>query len=132
MFFRKQKQAPMKREAKKRETIKQVIVVNQALELPKGKLAAQVAHAAVAAFLRAKPEIQRKWLSVGMPKVVLKTREPDELHRLEDMAKRRDIAASLIADAGKTVVAAGTITCVGLGPAAADELDELTGELKLL
>lgn len=133
MFFRKQsraKNSPQK--STSRETIKQVIVVNQALELPKGKCSAQVAHAAVAAFLNATAEVKSQWLNAGMPKVVLKTRDPEELHRLREMAKRRGIAAALIADAGKTVVAAGTQTCIGLGPAEADVLDELTGDLKLL
>ncbi len=31
--------------------MKQIIIVNEGLKLPKGKLAAQVAHASVASFL---------------------------------------------------------------------------------
>ncbi len=51
--------------------VKQVIVVNESLILPAGKLAAQVAHAAVGAFLRADEQAQATWLQAGMPKVVL-------------------------------------------------------------
>jgi peptidyl-tRNA hydrolase len=112
--------------------MKQVIVVNESLKLPRGKLAAQVAHAAVAAFIEAGEEAKRIWLASGMPKVVLKSESEAELRQLEAMAKQRNISACLIADAGRTVVPAGTITCLGLGPAAVAEIDELTGTLKLL
>jgi peptidyl-tRNA hydrolase len=47
--------------------MKQVIAVNESLRLPRGKLAAQVAHAAVAAFLKAGTEARRSWLDQGMP-----------------------------------------------------------------
>ncbi|MEW5746650.1 MAG: peptidyl-tRNA hydrolase Pth2 [Nitrospirota bacterium] len=112
--------------------MKQVIVVNESLKLPRGKLAAQAAHAAVAAFLSADEDARRAWLASGMPKVVLRAESDEELKRLDEAARQRGIPASLIADAGRTVVPAGTITCLGLGPAEAASLDELTGELKLL
>ena len=35
-------------------------------------------------------------------------------------------------DAGRTELAAGTITCLGIGPAGEAELDRLTGNLPLL
>jgi peptidyl-tRNA hydrolase len=112
--------------------VKQVIVVNESLKLPRGKLAAQVAHAAVAAFLEAGAGAQRVWRAQGMPKVVVKSESADQLQQLEQTANKRGIPAYLIRDAGKTVVPAGTITCLGLGPAPEDDLDELTGELKLV
>lgn len=115
-----------------KQSVKQCIVVNESLKLPRGKLAAQVAHAAVAAFLQASAEAQRAWRAQGMPKVVLKGERADELQQLEEAAHKRGIPAYLIRDAGKTVVAAGTITCLGLGPAPEDQLDELTGDLKLV
>jgi len=39
---------------------------------------------------------------------------------------------SVIADAGHTVLVAGTITCLGVGPAADPAVDAITGELKLV
>lgn len=112
--------------------MKQIIVVNESLKLPRGKLAAQVAHAAVAALLEASEEAKRRWLTNGMPKVVLKSEGAEELKRLEEAARKRGIPACLITDAGKTVVPAGAITCLGLGPALENELDELTRDLKLV
>lgn len=109
-----------------------MIVVNESLKLPRGKLAAQVAHASVAAFLEADKAAQQSWVSSGMAKIVLKVDREGELIRLYEAAVSRNIPAQLIADAGRTVVPAGTITCLGLGPASAVKLDELTGELSLL
>ncbi len=112
--------------------MKQVIIVNNELKLPKGKLAAQVAHAAVGAYLDASQADQQAWLDEGMPKVVLRGENVAELLKLLETAEEKGIAASLIEDAGRTVVPEGTITCLGLGPAEDDVIDELTGELKLL
>ncbi len=112
--------------------MKQVIVVNQSLKLPKGKLAAQVAHAAVGAFVEAEDDARVNWLEEGMPKVVVQANDEQELRHLLDMAIQAGIPACLVEDAGRTVVAAGTITCLGLGPAADDEIDFLTRDLKLL
>jgi len=112
--------------------MKQVIVVDDSLRLPRGKLAAQVAHAAVGAFLDADEEAGSAWVEEGMPKVVLRCNSAQELLALHDRALERGIPACLIADAGRTVVPEGTLTCLGLGPAPDELFDELTGDLKLL
>src|SRR5664279_3879688 len=103
--------------------MKQVIVVNQSLKLPKGKLAAQVAHAAVGTVVLAEDDVRVNWLEEGMPKVVLQVSDESELVRLRDLALEQAIRALLIEDAGRTVVPAGTITCLGLGPAQDEDLD---------
>jgi PTH2 family peptidyl-tRNA hydrolase len=112
--------------------VKQVIVVNESLVLPTGKLAAQVAHAAVAAFLRTDPQSQLAWLEAGMPKIVVAARSEEDLVALEADAKAANIPAAAIRDAGRTVVEAGTLTCLGLGPAAEAEINKITGDLPLL
>lgn len=112
--------------------MKQVIVVNRSLALPKGKLAAQVAHAAVGAFIAASAQAQLAWLQVGMPKIVVYAADADVLMQLEAAAHQHQIPACLVHDAGRTVIPAGTITCLGLGPAPADALDPITGELPLV
>ena len=115
-----------------RGRIKQVIVVDRSLNLPPGKLAAQVAHAAVLAFLRATPGLQRAWLETGMAKIVLACDLPEALRALADQADRAGLATGLVRDAGHTVVAAGTTTCVGIGPDEAGRIDAITGTLRLL
>lgn len=112
--------------------MKQVIVVNQSLKLPKGKLAAQVAHGSLSAFLAASPAGQRTWLAEGMPKVVLGAPNAGALLHLNQQAQERGLPAGLVEDAGRTVVPAGALTCLGIGPAPDDEIDALTSSLKLL
>jgi peptidyl-tRNA hydrolase len=46
--------------------MKQIIVVNNSLKLPRAKPTAQVAHPAVAAFLNAGDAARHAWLSDGM------------------------------------------------------------------
>lgn len=111
--------------------MKQVIVVNQALNLPAGKMAAQVAHAAVGGFLRAGREQQVSWLEHGMPKVVLRCVDEAALLDLAEQAQAAGLPTMLVHDAGRTVVASGTPTCVGIGPAEIARVDALTGTLKL-
>ena len=112
--------------------MKQVIVVNEALKLPRGKLSAQVAHASIASFLLSKINSQQAWLDVGMPKVVLSAGNEEEVLAIYESAERANLPVRLIKDAGKTVVSAGTITCVGIGPAQEDEINEITENLKLV
>jgi PTH2 family peptidyl-tRNA hydrolase len=112
--------------------MKQVIIVNQELKLPKGKLAAQVAHGAVAAFLEASEEAQQAWLDEGMPKIVLSVPVLADLLLLKQNADTAGLPNCLIEDAGRTVIPEGTITCLGLGPAEDERIDTLTGQLKLL
>lgn len=112
--------------------MKQVIVVNEALKLPLGKMAAQVAHASISAFLKASVERQKHWLNTGMPKIIVVCPSEVDLKRLMSEAEVAEIAASLVQDAGKTVLPAGTLTCLGLGPAPPHDVDLLTGELRLM
>jgi peptidyl-tRNA hydrolase len=113
-------------------SMKQVIVVNGSLGLPTGKLAAQVAHAAVGAFVAASAQAQVEWLQVGMPKIVVYAADAQVLMQLEQAAREQQIPACLVRDAGRTVVSTGTITCLGLGPAPPAIVDGLTGKLSLV
>lgn len=112
--------------------MKQVIVVNQSLNLPAGKLAAQAAHAAVGAFLAASVDAQAVWVRAGMPKIVVYARDDAAILALESAAQERQIPVCLVRDVGRTVVPPGTITCIGIGPALASSIDSLTGSLPLV
>lgn len=113
---------------------KQLILVRQDLKLSKGKLAAQSAHAAIGAFLKAQikdPEACSQWLSDGQAKIALKVADEKELLEWFERLKKF-FPCSLIRDAGRTQLEPGTLTCVGVGPAKEDELDKFTSSLKLL
>jgi len=112
--------------------VKQVIVVNEKLNLPRGKLAAQVAHASVASLLSSGAAHQQRWFKVGMPKIVLAGENLSQLQGLYEKCQQLEIPAYLVQDAGKTVVEPGTVTCLGIGPAISEEIDKITGSLKLL
>ncbi len=113
-------------------SLKQVILVRQDLKLPKGKLAAQAAHAAVEAVLKSDPADVKAWRKEGMPKIVLKVKDEAELVAFFQRAKEQNFVSSLITDAGRTVVEPGTKTCVGIGPDDEEKIDLLTGKLSLL
>lgn len=112
--------------------MKQVILINDSLDLPRGKLAAQVAHASIASFLTASNPAQNEWLQCGMPKVVLSGSSEADLLRYYQQAIEANLPAQLIRDAGRTVVPSGTLTCIGIGPANTSEIDEITSNLKLV
>ncbi|MBU0469939.1 MAG: peptidyl-tRNA hydrolase Pth2 [Nanoarchaeota archaeon] len=113
-------------------TYKQVILVRQDLKLPKGKLAAQAAHASVDAVLKSDPKIVKEWRKEGMAKIVVKVKDEKELIKYFQFAKDSHLTVSLITDAGRTVVAPGTKTCAALGPDEEEKIDEITGKLSLL
>ena len=114
------------------EELKQAILCRQDLQLPKGKLGAQCAHASVEALFKTDPDIVEEWRTDGAKKVVLKVTDEKELLSYFEKAKKAKIPAALIIDAGRTVTEPGTKTCVGIGPARTSELDKITGKLKLM
>ena len=111
---------------------KQVILIRQDLKLPKGKLAAQCAHASVEAVFKSNEKLVKAWREEGMAKIVLKVKDERELVKCFQQAKDSDLTASLITDAGKTVIAPGTKTAVAIGPDEAEKIDKITKDLSLL
>ncbi len=111
---------------------KQVILVRVDLKLPKGKLGAQCSHASVEAVLRSEKRKVKKWRQVGQKKVVLKVADLRSLRKYNQIAKDNGLTTALITDGGRTVIAPGTVTCLGIGPDNEDNIDAVTGELKML
>ena len=104
-------------------------------DLSPGKLAAQVAHAAVACSFKAKKENAKwfnRWMKGGGKKVVVGIDDEEELLALEKKAKEIGLTTALIKDAGHTEVPPGTMTALAMGPAPEKEVDKVTGKLSLL
>lgn len=115
--------------------MKQVIVVRSDLKIGKGKLSAHVAHASLEGYKIAKArdeEVVREWEAEGQKKIVVKAESEAEILELYEQAKRARVPCSLIRDAGLTQIPPGTITALAVGPWHEEEVDRLTGHLKLL
>ena len=110
--------------------LKQVMVVRTDLEMGKGKIAAQVAHAAVTAADKSK--YKADWLHQGQQKAVVKVTGEKELLAILKEARDAGLPTALIEDAGHTQIEPGSKTVVGIGPAPEKEIDKITGKLKLL
>ena len=102
------------------------------LDMGKGKSISQAAHASIAALRLVKEEDADEWESEGMKKVVLKVSSKEALIKVFDEAKRAGLPAAIIKDAGRTQIEPGSPTAVGIGPAEDDDVDKITGKLKLL
>jgi peptidyl-tRNA hydrolase, PTH2 family len=113
-------------------SLKQVILVRSDLKLPKGKLAAQVGHACVEAVHRSEKEDVKLWRQSGQAKIVLRVNSKDELFKYNMLAKDAGLITAVITDAGKTVIAPGTTTCLAIGPDSEEKIDSITSELKLM
>lgn len=119
--------------------LKQVIVMRNDLNMRKGKMIAQGAHAAIDALLfgsgDSPSEIEercQKWLETGMTKICVRCNSEEELMDIRDKAKAFGLAVGLIRDAGHTEFNEPTYTCLAIGPNEAEEIDKITGTLELL
>jgi PTH2 family peptidyl-tRNA hydrolase len=111
---------------------KQCLIMRSDIKMSCGKICAQAAHAAVAAYERAASGARKSWFTEGQKKVVLKVSGERALYELKVLAEQAGIPAALIHDAGLTEIPPGTITALGLGPARNEELDKITSDLPLL
>ena len=114
---------------------KMVLCVRTDLGMGAGKIAAQCAHAAVGLYssLRdRKPEALLPWEEQGQPKVVLKVKSYEDMLALEARAAAAGLPTEIIHDAGRTQVAAGSATVLGIGPGPIQTIDDITRHLKLL
>ncbi len=112
---------------------KLTLVVRADLGMGRGKIAAQAAHAAVAAALASLGTADfRTWLRDGQPKVVLRANSEEHLYAIADQARAAGLPVQVIHDAGRTQIAEGTPTCCAIGPAPDTQIDAVTGELSLL
>ena len=114
---------------------KQVIAVRTDLEMGRGKIAVQVAHAAISAFENARKKHREwadAWLREGQCKIAVKVKSEKELMALEEMASDLGVSAIIIRDRGLTQLPPDTATCIGIGPGPAKLVDRITRDLKLV
>ncbi|KAI0271546.1 PTH2-domain-containing protein, partial [Gloeopeniophorella convolvens] len=115
------------------EECKLVLVVRSDLNMTTGKVAAQ--HATLAcykALSRTNPALLKHWERTGQTKVALRCSSEDEMLLLQAQAQSLNVCARSIQDAGRTQIAAGSRTVLGIGPAPARLVNQVTGKLRLL
>ena len=118
-----------------REECKLVLVVRTDLGMTKGKIAAQCSHATLACYksLKAnKSPVLARWERLGQAKVSVQVKSEDELLLLQATAVSLGLCAKVIHDAGRTQIASGSATVLGVGPGPRSVVDQVTGGLKLL
>ena len=134
---------------------KQVILMRTDLKMPKGKMVAQGAHAAMGAITQLfvqHPESMvgsdkrvryhmtldgegpiHTWLADKFTKVCVGVDSEEELMKRYEQAKEAGLQACYIEDDGRTCFdGVKTATCCAIGPAWPEDVDKITGDLKLL
>ena len=147
--------------------IKQVIVMRKDLNMRKGKMIAQGAHASMKVLLdrvngytdhqvlddcKCKDHpcycvmndryhtgtiklshVMYEWVSGSFTKICVSVNSKEELLEMYYKAKLAELPCALIEDNGLTEFGGvKTYTCCAIGPADSDDIDLITGELKLL
>ena len=129
---------------------KQIIVIRKDLNMRKGKMCAQAAHASLGAILKdLEPFYDSRvitvscniyddnptfhWLKNSFTKVVVSCDSEEELLKLQKKADEENILNCLIQDNGKTEFnGVKTYTCLAIGPGEIEKIDKVTNHLKLL
>jgi PTH2 family peptidyl-tRNA hydrolase len=133
-------------------SIKQVIIIRKDLNMRKGKMAAQAAHASMKVILdrMIKEDAMDgwvklwslsmnfdsdfyEWLSGSFKKIVVGINSEKELMDLYIEAQIAGLPCALIQDSGLTEFHGDpTYTAMAIGPAKSEEIDKITGTLELL
>jgi PTH2 family peptidyl-tRNA hydrolase len=112
---------------------KQVLVLRKDLNMRKGKMVAQGAHAAIGALAKAKDADIKTWEQDGCTKICVSVPDENSLLKLKLDAWVAGLPVYLVQDAGRTEFnGVPTYTALGIGPGLAEEIDKLTGTLSLL
>ena len=130
--------------------IKQVIVVRKDLNMRKGKIAAQAAHASMKVLLDrmscsndyGKMNLKLtmdfngplyNWIFAKFTKIVVYVNSEVELLTLRDECLFHELPCALIKDSGLTEFkGVKTYTCLAIGPEKNDKIDIITEDLPLL
>lgn len=134
---------------------KQVIVLRKDLNMRKGKMVAQGAHASLAAFLNLGCTFEMEsddgpternfevdlmpwpavweWVRGTFTKICVSVNSEAELLAIQEKAHAAGLPSSLIKDNGLTEFnGVHTYTAVAVGPGPEEEIDKITGHLPLL
>lgn len=134
--------------------IKQIIIIRKDLNMRKGKMIAQGAHASMKVFFDRitetfnykhgeeflwKLQIERitdnmlQWVNGIFTKICVSVNSEVELLELHKKAQDEKLPVALIQDCGLTEFkGVPTYTCLAIGPDESEKIDKITGHLPLL
>lgn len=114
--------------------MKQVIVMRTDLGMRRGKMIAQGAHASVDVVVDHYPDYRiDEWLLNSAKKICVRVGSEGELLDIYDQARSSNIPAALVTDNGLTEFhGVPTNTCCAIGPDIDENIDPITGHLRLL
>ena len=133
--------------------VKQVVVMRKDLNMRKGKMVAQGSHACMKVFFDRMEKCRHQmgtniieplykcdftkemeeWKEGIFKKICVSVDSEQELMDVYNKAKEANLPCSLIEDHGLTEFnGVITKTCCAIGPANEEDVDKITGELKLL
>jgi PTH2 family peptidyl-tRNA hydrolase len=127
-------------------SVKQVIVIRNDLNMSKGKMSAQAAHASMAFILRGSEFVNEKlttkklhnaeethiWQTEGQTKICVSVDSEKELDDIHKKALEAGLTVNIIVDSGLTEFnGAKTKTCLAIGPNYSKQINKITGNLKL-
>lgn len=128
------------------ERKKLVLVVREDLKMTSGKIAAQCSHATLGVYRKLihqhkhnKSDISTRnigwlkhWDVSGCAKIALKVKTITDMNDIKDKVRKAQIPYHTVIDAGKTQIAANSVTVLAVGPAPESIVNQFTGHLKLL
>ena len=136
-------------------SVRQIIVMRKDLNMRKGKMVAQGSHASMAVLLNSGTINNRdaegtlhkekkffhlalegsleEWITGLFTKICTSVDSEAELQEIMLKAKEAGLLSALITDCGATEFGGvPTVTCCAIGPAAQEDVQPITGHLKLL
>ena len=116
------------------KNVKMMFLIRTDLKMSKGKIAAQCSHAAINMYkdlIKMNNQYLEDWEKTGTKKITLKCKNQKELHDFRVKCEKNELPYTIIKDAGKTQVQAGSETVLALF-GESKKLDQLTGQLKLM
>jgi len=95
-----------------------ILFVRKDLKMRIGKIAAQCGHASLGLFLKVSkhmPDIAESW-KINFPHSIYYIDNEEEMIQKEEMSREIDLHTVTIHDAGRTQIAAGSVTVLAVGP----------------
>lgn len=120
--------------------VRMTLIVRLDLKMGKGKAGAQCSHATLALYKRMadalkgsyNPTLLQRWeRGNGQAKITLQVPNQEDMDVMFAQALSLGVNAYIVHDAGRTQIAAGSATVLGLGPAPKLVMDQITLDLKL-